>query len=61
MWFTFPDTNGLPLEEIAALFGDAEEVAVYQQEIDIDRNTWTITDHHEKGDKEGHVETQEAV
>jgi hypothetical protein len=35
MWFSFPDTNGLPLEEIAALFGDEKDVAVYHREIDV--------------------------
>ncbi|KAK5095207.1 hypothetical protein LTR70_003635 [Exophiala xenobiotica] len=38
MWFTFPNTKGLPLEEIAALFGDADEVAVYQRDIEVDEN-----------------------
>lgn len=36
MWLFFPDTRGLPLEEVAALFGDADEVAVYQRDIDVD-------------------------
>lgn len=36
MWFVFPNTKGLPLEECAAIFGDANEVAVYQRDIDID-------------------------
>jgi hypothetical protein len=31
--FFWPDTRGLPLEEIAAIFGDADEVAVYQRDI----------------------------
>ena len=35
MWFLFPDTRGRPLEEVAAVFGDADEVAVYQKDIDI--------------------------
>lgn len=26
MWFFFPNTKGMPLEEVAALFGDADEV-----------------------------------
>ena len=25
MWFTFPDTKGRPLEEVAAIFGDEGE------------------------------------
>ncbi|OAP56584.1 hypothetical protein AYL99_08696 [Fonsecaea erecta] len=33
IWILFPDTNGLPLEEVAAIFGDADEVAVYQRDI----------------------------
>jgi MFS family permease len=49
MWIYFPDTKGLPLEEVAAIFGDADEVAVYQREIEIDRNTHAIVDHHNEG------------
>ncbi|KAF1807807.1 MFS transporter, partial [Eremomyces bilateralis CBS 781.70] len=44
MWFYFPDTKGLPLEEIAAIFGDTDDVAVYRREIDIHGNI--IEDHH---------------
>ncbi|KIY02796.1 uncharacterized protein Z520_01261 [Fonsecaea multimorphosa CBS 102226] len=48
--FKWPDTRGLPLEEVAALFGDADEVAVYQREIEFDGGTHTVIDHHnEKG------------
>jgi hypothetical protein len=35
MWFFFPDTLGLPLEEVAAIFGDHEEVAGYMRDIQI--------------------------
>ena len=44
MWLYFPDTLGRPLEEIAAIFGDADEVAVYQRDIAIDFQTKTIVD-----------------
>jgi Sugar (and other) transporter len=47
MWIFFPDTKGLPLEEIAALFGDEDEVAVYQREIDVGEGG-VIADHHVK-------------
>ncbi|KAJ5802096.1 uncharacterized protein N7503_004546 [Penicillium pulvis] len=47
MWFLFPNTKGLPLEEIAAIFGDTDEVAIYQ--IEVDHNTLAIGDHHNKG------------
>lgn len=46
--FCFPDTRFLPLEEIAAIFGDADEVAIYQAEIEVDHQTHGIIDHHDK-------------
>ena len=48
MFFFFPNTSGLPLEEVAALFGDADEVAVYQREIEIDQNTLVVIDHSDE-------------
>lgn len=36
MYFFFPNTKGMPLEEVAAIFGDADEVAIFQRDIDID-------------------------
>lgn len=50
MWIFWPDINGLPLEEVAALFGDADDVGVFEADIEIDPNTHTIT---EKGDGSG--------
>jgi hypothetical protein len=44
----FPDTKGLPLEEVAALFGDLDEIAVYQREIDF-KDGGIIEDHHVGG------------
>ncbi|RDW74860.1 hypothetical protein BP6252_06002 [Coleophoma cylindrospora] len=46
MFFFFPDTNGLPLEEIAAIFGDADEVAVYQRDIDMNDIAIGAVGHH---------------
>lgn len=45
MLFFFPDTKGVPLEEIAAIFGDADEVAIYQRDIEIDHTTHDIITH----------------
>ncbi|OAL29863.1 hypothetical protein AYO22_01769 [Fonsecaea multimorphosa] len=56
MWVWFPDTKGRPLEEIAALFGDVDEVAIYQHEIEIDTATHTIRDLHH--DSKGAAQTQ---
>jgi len=56
--FTFPDTRFLPLEEIAAIFGDTDEVAIYQGEIEVDHQTHGIIDHHGSGKVElTHMET----
>ncbi|KAK5019479.1 MFS transporter [Cryomyces antarcticus] len=50
VWVWYPNTRGLPLEEIAAMFGDQGEVAIYQAEIELDRTTHTIVeDRHGKG------------
>ena len=63
MWIFWPDTKGLPLEEIAAIFGDADEVAIYQAEIEIDRTTHQVVIHRagEKAGGERHVESEEAT
>jgi hypothetical protein len=45
MFCFFPDTKGLPLEEIAAIFGDEDDIAVYQREIDV-KDGGIIEDHH---------------
>jgi hypothetical protein len=45
MFIYFPDTKGLPLEEIAAIFGDEDDIAVYQREIDV-KDGGIIEDHH---------------
>ena len=57
MLFLFPDTRGLPLEEIAAMFGDEDEVAVYQAEIEVDLTTHRIIDHHGEGTVEEKLNT----
>jgi hypothetical protein len=56
MWFSFPNTKDMPLEEVAAIFGDADEVAVYERELVVDPNAHVIME-KERGDvKIEHVE-----
>jgi len=60
MWIFFPDTNGLPLEEVAAIFGDVDEVAIYQADIQVDHNTHTIivkSEREQGAEKADHVES----
>lgn len=41
-YFFIPETKGIPLEEMAAIFGDTEDVAVYSADIHLDHNTHEI-------------------
>lgn len=41
----FPNTKGIPLEEIAAIFGDVDEIAVYQRDLELDQNHHVLVDH----------------
>jgi hypothetical protein len=36
MIFALPETKGRPLEEMAVLFGDAEEIMIYSEDIHVD-------------------------
>lgn len=64
MWFVFPDTNGVPLEEVAAIFGDEDEVAIHQADIEFDHNTHAIIVHGRDGKEKvidiEHMETRDA-
>ncbi|OQV04830.1 hypothetical protein CLAIMM_09654 [Cladophialophora immunda] len=53
MWIWFPDTKGLPLEEVATIFGDSDEVAVYQRDLEVEFNTQTITYSYPGSDHKG--------
>jgi hypothetical protein len=61
IWIFFPDTRGMPLEEVAAIFGDADEVAVYQREIEIDEATHTVISHRAEPEKSEATKAIETV
>lgn len=52
MLFTFPNTLNKPLEEIAAMFGDDDLVAIYQNDV-------AITGDHEAKDRRNSVQYRE--
>lgn len=43
MWFQFPETKGVPLEEMADLFGDKREVVVRLADVHLDSSTLNIS------------------
>jgi hypothetical protein len=57
MWLWWPETRGLPLEEIAAIFGDSDEVAIYQRDIVVSAIGPVVVKH--EGDES--VEEKESV
>ena len=58
IYFLFPNTLHMPLEEVAKLFGDDDLVAVYQRDIQIDEATHQVIGEKIEGsdDRGDHVE-----
>lgn len=58
-YFAIPETKGVPLEELAAIFGDDDEIVVYMKDIHVDHNTHQLVVDHQKGTAElGRVVTE---
>lgn len=58
-WFYIPETKGVPLEELAALFGDDDEIVVYMKDIHVDHNTHELVVDKQRGVNElGRVVTE---
>lgn len=58
-YFTIPETKGVPLEELAAIFGDDDEIVVYMKDIHVDHNTHQLVVDHMRGtDEVGRVVTE---
>jgi hypothetical protein len=47
----------MPLEEIAAIFGDEDEVAIYQYELEIDSTTHRVK-HHSAHEEHAEVDDE---
>lgn len=61
MWVFFPDTRKLALEEIAALFGDEDEIAIYHRDIVVAPGTHAIIDNNEAGREKPRLSHQESI
>ena len=58
-YFVLPETKGVPLEELAAIFGDDDEIVVYMKDIHVDHNTHQLVVDKQRGQSElGRVVTE---
>jgi hypothetical protein len=58
-YFVLPETKGIPLEEMAKLFGDTDDIMVYAEDIHIDHNTHElVVEEHGKEHGLTHVATE---
>lgn len=48
-WVWVPETKAVPLEELAVIFGDVDEVKVYSADIHLDENQDVVYDDHHGG------------
>ncbi len=59
MIFILPETKGIPLEEMAKVFGESEDVVVFTSDLHVDHNTHELVVAR-KGELE-HVATHQGV
>ena len=58
-YFVLPETKGIPLEELAVIFGDDDEIVVYMKDIHVDHNTHQLVVDTQRGTTElGRVVTE---
>ena len=62
MYFLLPETKGVPLEEMAKIFGETDDVVVFSSDLHIDHNTHELV----VGAREGkgglqHVATHQGI
>ncbi|KAK5061387.1 hypothetical protein LTR84_007929 [Exophiala bonariae] len=54
-WLWIPETRSVPLEELAAIFGDADEVKLYSSELTVDSNGEVAREEHHETEKSKQV------
>lgn len=62
MFFLLPETKGIPLEEMAKIFGDTSDIMVYAEDIHVDKNTHELVVHTQQ-DNDGltHIATEQGI
>lgn len=59
-WFLLPETKGIPLEEIAKIFGETEDIMVFSEDLHVDHNTHElIVEEHGNAKGLTHVATEQ--
>lgn len=59
-YFILPETKGIPLEEIAKIFGETEDIMIYSEDVHLDQNTHElVVVQHGNPDRLTHIATEQ--
>jgi MFS family permease len=59
-YFILPETRGIPLEEIAKIFGETEDIMVFSEDLHVDRNTHElVVEQHNNRGSLSHIATEQ--
>ena len=58
--FVLPETKGVPLEEVAKIFGETQDIMVFAEDLHVDHNTHelVVEEHGHRGEGLAHVVTE---
>ena len=61
-FFILPEIKGIPLEEIAKIFGETEDIMVFSEDLHIDKNTHElVVEQHNDPNHLAHVATEQGL
>ena len=61
-FFLLPETKGIPLEEIAKIFGETEDIMVFSEDVHIDRATHElVVEEHDNPKGLTHIATEDGA
>ena len=59
-YFVLPETKGIPLEEIAKIFGETEDIMIFSEDLHLDRNTHElVVEQHNNPGGLSHIATEQ--